>query len=144
MKKFPKFLITPVIGVVFLDVLFTLIGQPQQYWQDFSKLREGSPLGVAILSQNPWFFVAFMLIYAYFICLILRKLPLFLSIFAAISFYLGHVYGSATWVYTVFRKLTNVVNPQKFISWYVVVGYLVSVSFITSLFIIKVLKNKDN
>ena len=143
MRRFPKLLIAPVILIVLLDLAFTLIGQPKQYWQDFSKLNEGSPLGVVTLSQNPRFFVAFILIYISLIYILLRKLPLFLSVFLAISFYLGHVYGSSTWVYIVFKKISKSAYHYEFISWYITVGYIVMVSFATSLFVRQSLKDRD-
>ncbi|MBI2049913.1 MAG: hypothetical protein HYT35_00435, partial [Candidatus Staskawiczbacteria bacterium] len=43
--------------VMMLDLTFTLVGQPESYWQDYSCCNEASPIGSFLLSIDPKIFV---------------------------------------------------------------------------------------
>ena len=57
-------ILAPVILVMILDLVFTLVGQPAYYWQNYSFFNEGSPLG-QILMQNPVYFILFSIFYLF-------------------------------------------------------------------------------
>ncbi|MFA6982062.1 MAG: hypothetical protein WC243_03515 [Patescibacteria group bacterium] len=140
MKKLPRQFIYPVILVILLDIFFTLLGQPKEYWNNPIKVQEGSPFGVLTLSSSPWLFLSAMLIYTIIVSTALRKLPFYLGVFGTISFFLGHVWGSSSWTYTLFLKYITKNPKLEFAHWYVMVGYLLLISLTTTLWIGKYLK----
>ncbi len=135
MRRIPKKFIYPVALVMVLDFLFTMIGQPSSYWANFSNVNEGSPLGFNLLRINPLFFLIFCAIYLLAMIILIRKLPLFIGATLALSLFLGHVWGSSSWVYTLFRKMGFA--GGGFSRWYLVVGYFILISIISVLIIIK-------
>ena len=135
MKRVPRKFTYPVILVMVFDFLFTLIGQPTNYWINFSNVNEGSPLGFNLLKINPFFFLIFCAIYLLAMVILIRKLPLFVGATLALSLFLGHSWGSSTWVYHLFRKMGFILGG--FSDWYLTVGYFVLISLVSVLIIVK-------
>jgi hypothetical protein len=132
-------LLLPVILVMLLDLIFTLFGQPDYYWQNHSLFNEGSPLG-QILMLNPAVFIAAFVFYIAFVIFLSAILPKPLNIVFALSFYLGHVWGSSTWLETIFYKLTG--NYYAGDAWYLNIFYFIFIAAISGLCVSKWLKIK--
>jgi hypothetical protein len=129
MKRVPIKFIYPVILVMCLDFLFTMIGQPANYWTDFSKVNEGSPLGFNLLKINPIYFLIFCLLYLFAMVVLIKKLPFKIGAILALSLFLGHSYGSSSWVYYLFQKMGF--ETSMFSHWYLTIGYLAIISMIS-------------
>jgi hypothetical protein len=138
MRRFPKQFIYPVILVMVIDFIFTLIGQPASYWTNSSSVNEGSPLGVGLLTINPIYFLIFCIIYLLIIIFLIRKLPLFFGGILALSLFLGHSYGSGSWVYTLLHRLGF--DLGNFSQWYFTIGYFIVISIISVLMVRKTFK----
>jgi len=140
-RKSLSVLIYPILLVILLDVIFTLLGQPPQYWQSYSLVREGSPLGVSFLQASPFIFVLFMLAYTCLIVFLLKKLPRFWSLILGLTVYSGHLYGSGTWIYVLYLKSRLPDSP--FAHWYLTIGYYIIISFISVLIVYKKISKAD-
>jgi len=134
MKRIPFKYIYPVILVMCLDFLFTMIGQPANYWTDFSYVNEGSPLGFNLLKINPFYFLIFCLIYLLAMVVLIKKLPFKIGAILALSLFLGHSWGSSSWVYYLFQKMGF--KMAMFFDWYLIVGYLAIISMISVFLIV--------
>ena len=113
-----------------LDFIFTLAGQPAYYWQNHIFFDEGSPLG-RILMQNPAYFVLFFILYLLFVIFLLANLKRPFNIVIAIGFFLGHVWGSSTWLGIIFYKLTG--NYFTADIWYLNIGYFAVIAVISGI-----------
>lgn len=123
------FAVAPVILVMFFDLFFTLFGQPDYYWQNPSYFNEGSPLG-KFLMLNPFHFILFFFFYILLVIALTSFAPRPLNLIFGISFYLGHVWGSSTWLTVIFRKLTGV--SLLWNDWYLYIGYFVFIAAISA------------
>lgn len=113
--------------VMILDLIFTIAGQPSYYWNvDFSFLNEGSPLGVFLLSRNPVFFIIFFFFYLLFVLFLITNLRRPFNIMAGIGFFLGHAWGSSTWVPLLFSRYFY----GDFADWYLTIGYFIILAII--------------
>lgn len=128
---------TPVILVMILDLVFTMVGQSASYWQNYSFFNEGSPLG-QILMLNPIHFILFFIFYLLLIIFLVSFLPKPFNIIVAIGFFLGHVWGSSTWLGTIFYKLTGDYFTGNV--WYLNIGYFIFIAVISGICIDRWLK----
>lgn len=138
MKKDQFRLIAPVFLVMILDLIFTMVGQSESYWANYKTVNEGSPLGFSLLSFNPLTFIVFFLIYLAIVYFLLKKLPLLLKLVLGVSLFLGHAWGSSSWLYRFYVMLHLPWN--NFIYWYLTVGYFILVSFLAAIIIYPVIK----
>jgi hypothetical protein len=129
----------PLIMVMLLDLTFTMAGQPKIYWQDHSLFNEGSPLG-QVLMLDPFCFIAFFFFYIFFVLFLATNLKRPFNLIWGIGFYLGHVWGSSTWVSTIFYKFTGLTAVSE---WYITVGYCVILAALTGVFINQWLRTKN-
>lgn len=125
-------ILTPLILVMILDLIFTLVGQPKDYWQNYYLFNEGSPLGSILLPWHPGYFVLFFAFYLLFVLFLVTNLKRPLNIMLAIGFFLGHSWGSASWVSTIFYRLTDVYFINE---WYLIVGYFILIAIVSGFFI---------
>ena len=132
-------ILTPVILVMILDLVFTIVGQSAFYWQNYGFFNEGSPLG-QILMLNPAYLILFFIFYILFVIFLVEFLPKPFNIIVAVSFFLGHAWGSSTWVPAIFRKLTGVYTIDD---WWLIIGYFVIIAIISSFCINKWLGIKN-
>ena len=132
-------IIAPLAVVMLLDGIFTLMGQPEAYWQDYTLFNEGSPLG-QILMLNPLYFISFFIIYVILATILATNLKRPFNIIVWLGFFLGHAWGASTWVQTIFVNLTGIYEIDR---WYLVVGYLAVISIISGVFINKWLKLRE-
>lgn len=138
MKKFPVQLIYPVLTVMLFDFAFTMYGQPDSYWTNYANVNEGSPLGFNLLSQNPIFFILFFVLYLVIVNVLLRILPVLPSLILGISLFLGHAWGSGSWVPYILLK--QGIADTQFLRWYSVIVYFIFLSTLTSFFILRFIK----
>ena len=138
-SKMNILIIAPLAVVMLLDGIFTLMGQPEAYWQDYTLFNEGSPLG-QILMLNPLYFISFFIIYVILATILATNLKRPFNIIVWLGFFLGHAWGASTWVQTIFVNLTGIYEIDR---WYLVVGYLVAISIISGVFINKWLKLRE-
>jgi len=129
--------LTPLILVMVLDLAFTMGGQSAYYWKDYRYFNEGSPLG-QFLMLNPYFFILFFIFYLLFVFILINILPKPFNIMVAIGFFLGHVWGSSTWLETIFYRLTGISFAGNV--WYLNVGYFIFIAIISGFCISKWLK----
>ena len=127
------FILFPLLLVLLIDLIFTLVGQPEIYWQNYNFYNEGSPLGIFFLSQHPGYFLLFYIFYVAVVLLVATNLKRPFNIVWAISFFLGHVWGSATWVDNIFYKFFP---DYSFVdNWYLKIFYFILVGAISGFFI---------
>jgi len=110
-----------------------MIGQPANYWTDFNYVKEGSPIGFNLLKINPTYFLIFCLLYLIAMVILIKKLPFKIGSILALSLFLGHSWGSSSWVYHLFQKMGF--ETTTFSHWYLTISYLTIISII-SVFII--------
>ena len=122
-------ILAPMILVMVLDLVFTLVGQPKGYWQDYGLFNEASPLG-QILMLHPAYFILFFIFYLVFVIFLAGFLPKPFNIMVGVGFFLGHVWGSSTWLGTIFHGDV----------WYLTVGYFIFIAVVSGLCINRWLK----
>ena len=129
MMHLSKFAVcVPIILVMCLDLVFTMAGQPDCYWEDYSLCHEASPIGKLLLSIDPMYFVASFVAYAILILVLVIKTPKLISSILAMSAFLGHAWGGASWVPHLYKSL-----PLAEINgWYLCIGYFVCIAAISS------------
>lgn len=120
----------PLILVMLLDLIFTLVGQPEIYWQKYIFVEEGSPLGHSLLSFHPGYFILFFIIYLLFVLFLVTNLTRPLNIMVAIGFFLGHSWGSASWVPEIFAFLPSL---GLYSNWYYTIFYFILLAIITGI-----------
>ena len=127
------FVLFPLLLVLVIDLIFTLAGQPEIYWQNYAFYNEGSPLGIFFLSQSPFYFILFFIFYIFFVLFIAANLKRPFNIIWTISFFLGHVWGSATWVDNLFYQSSF--GCSCISDWYIKIIYFIFIGIITGIFI---------
>jgi len=123
-----------------LDLIFTLAGQPEYYWQNYNLFNEGSPFGALLLAHHPGYFVLFFAFYLIFVLFLATNLKRPFNIMVAIGFFLAHSWGSASWIPTIFRKLTGVYVIED---WWLIIGYFVIIAIISGICINKWMRVKN-
>ncbi len=131
-------ILSPIILVMILDLVFTLVGQPKYYWGNYLFLSEGSPLGKVLLSWHPAYFVLFFILYLLFVLFLITNLKKPLNIIVALSFFLGHIWGSASWIPVLLYHFSQISVG----SWYLTIGYFIIISIVSGFCINKWLKIK--
>lgn len=101
-----------------VDMIVTLAGQPRAYWSDFTKVSEGSPGGIALLTIHPLAFIGVFIIYLAIVTVIFRRWSNALTYIAGIAFFVGHAWGSSSWI-PLFLGAYN---------WYAMIAYFILIS----------------
>lgn len=118
----------PLILVMLLDLIFTLIGQPKIYWKAYIFVSEGSPLGHSLLNIHPGYFILFFIFYLLFVLFLVTNLKRPLNLMIGIGFFLGHSWGSASWVPKIFSFLPSL---GLYNNWYHTIGYFIFLAIIS-------------
>ncbi len=133
-------LIYPIALVMTLDAVFTLAGQPEGYWTNFSRVNEVSPFGFFALTKNPLLFTVTFLAYMFVVVYLFKKLPHPLDLILGLTVFLGHAFGSSTWIPILYTKFNF---PTTFFSnWYTTITYFILLS-IASVFL-TIYSGKEN
>lgn len=101
-----------------VDMIVTLVGQPRDYWNDFTKFFEGSPGGSALLAMHPLAFVGIFIIYLAIVAIIFRRWNNAITYIAGIALFVGHAWGSSSWI-PLFLGAYN---------WYAMIAYFIFIS----------------
>ena len=133
------FIIAPLAIVMILDGVFTMAGQPDAYWQNYTLFNEGSPLGQSLM-LNPAHFISFFIAYVVLVAILVVSLKRPLNVIVWLGFFLGHAWGGSTWAPKIFFDLTGIVANIE--GWYLTVGYFILIAVIAGLFVNKWLKLK--
>ncbi|MDD5145321.1 MAG: hypothetical protein PHF44_00510 [Candidatus Pacebacteria bacterium] len=138
-------ILSPVILVMLFDLVFTLVGQPKMYWKfSYEFFNEGSPLGEILLGHHPVIFILFFAAYMFFVLFLTTNLKRPFNIIFAMGFFLGHAWGSSSWVPGIAGKLFQIKNPAYINDWYFIIGYFIFISIISGICINIWFKNKAN
>ena len=84
-----------------VDVLFTLSGQPEQYWANHKITSEMSPILRHLLEHSPSIYIMGVVAWAIAMAVCILLLPRSLSVCLAITFTIGH--SVAVWGWLVYR-----------------------------------------
>jgi len=133
-------ILIPLILVMILDLTFTLVGQPESYWYNYKFFNEGSPLGPVLMSYHPGYFILFFVFYLLFVLFLATNLPRPLNIIVAIGFFLGHAWGSSSWMQVIIYRFLSI----RINEWYSVIGYFVIIAIISGFCINQWLKTKNS
>lgn len=125
----PKFyFIAAVLLPSLLDGIVTLLGQPNEYWSNFSKINEAAP--ISFLSYGPWIFLLSVLVYTAVLAAIIYKIPKWWSIGVGLFFCMSHSSGFESWVPYIMVEKMHISYDYW---WYVSVMYLLLMAILVSL-----------
>lgn len=134
-------ILTPLILVMVFDFVFTLVGQPAAYWQDFSLVREGNPVARFLLTWHYGYFTLVSFIYGFLVLLLVIKLKRPFNVILAVFLFISHGAASASWVPRIFEKITGTYPID--IWWYLNFCYYIFIAIISGFCINKWLKIKN-
>ncbi len=110
-----------------LDMVFTLMGQPNRYWHNYEHHDESSPMGSMLLLLGPDRFVVSFLLYLVLVLYYgVVKLPRILGHAWFMFFLLVHSWGATSWLTKVFCQLSQYEVDR----WYACCGYLAAISLV--------------
>jgi hypothetical protein len=127
----------PLILVMVLDLTFTIIGQSSYYWNNHSYYNEANPVGQMLLSTSPIYFVIFSVFYILFILFLVKKLPRPLNIMIYIGFFIGHIWGGASWLPEISSKFLFIEISE----FYSGIIYFIIIAIVSGLCFSKKIKN---
>lgn len=110
-----------------LDLAFTLVCQPANYWQDYNLHNEANPIGRALLSINPACFVAAFILYTFLVLFLAAKAWRLISIPLVTLVFVFHAKASASWLPNIYR---NVFFAEANEQW-LYVGYSLAIAVIS-------------
>jgi hypothetical protein len=121
---------SPIFLVILLDAVFTVLGQPKAYWENFTNSNEANPIASILLGSTPIIFFIGVLIYSCLLFLVTVKLKKRFRITFAIFLFLAHFFGSASWILHIYK---NIFGGAKGGTEYflVVMTYILGISFYT-------------
>jgi hypothetical protein len=122
-----------------LDLVFTLIGQSQDYWRNFQFFNEANPLAGFLLSHHPALFALFFFAYLSLVLLSIVNFKKPFNLIFYIFFFLIHVWGSSSWLSEIFFSY-----QRNYLSdWYLNIGYLIFISLVSGFSLNLWLKNRN-
>ncbi|MBI2041512.1 MAG: hypothetical protein HYT20_00650 [Candidatus Nealsonbacteria bacterium] len=121
MKKF--FVLAPIL--ITADFIVTLINQPPEYWQDFSKVNEANPFVFIFIAAHPMFFIIGYFLYLSVALWILKVSGLLFGVIFSAGLIMVH--GS-----TVFMHL---VPKIRWIGEYSIIPHFINLTPLILLFI---------
>ncbi len=95
MKSKSIFVIAVLLPNV-IDHIVTLLGQPSEYWQNYAKSNEAAL--ITLLGHGPIIFIIGSIVYISILAFLLFKLPSKYSLPLGIFAFVGHAWGSASWI----------------------------------------------
>lgn len=91
-----------VLLVMILDEVATLLGQSSEYWTDHSQFNEAFPFSWIV--KGPWWFTLQGAAYAVGVMLLLYFLPKKFSLYLGLLAFIGHAWGSSSWIWRLLTK----------------------------------------
>ena len=119
----------PLVVVMLFDLAFTLLGQPDEYWDDHDLCDEANRIGNTVLSAGPGYFVLLFILYVFSIVFLVRKLPKIFGVFVAVAVFLAHTWGSASWLLVV----SPYFFPMEIEEWALYGGYFLAITMISGI-----------
>jgi len=92
-----------MIGVMLIDPLVTLIGEPGSYWLHPETVHEGNAFWRAIMMRGWEDYVLMDLLYCLGAFWLASNLPRFFAVITILSFTFGHFVGASNWFFYVWR-----------------------------------------
>lgn len=132
--RLPPIFALPPMMLIVVDGIFTLVGQPEGYWSGEVLPNESNPFASEWLIVHPALFLLGGLFYMVAVYLLMIKLRFVFAATLALNVYLWHIWGSSTWLFTLYVKAGLPVFDDLW--WWLNVVYLSLVSIIT-VFIIR-------
>ncbi|MCX6760618.1 MAG: hypothetical protein NTZ84_00720 [Candidatus Nealsonbacteria bacterium] len=133
------FLFFPLILVMVLDLVFTLIGQSQDYWRNFQFFNEANPMAGFLLSHHPALFVLFFCIYLILVLFLVVNLKKPFNLIFYIFFFLIHSWGSSSWLSELFFSF----QADYLSNWCLNIGYFIFISLVSGFSLSLWLKNRN-
>ncbi|MDP2926310.1 MAG: hypothetical protein Q8N99_08080 [Nanoarchaeota archaeon] len=130
-------ILIPLILVMSLDLIFTITGQSKDYWKNYSDYNEVNPIGQTFLSANPIYFMISYIFYIILVLFLIIKLPRPINIMLYIGFFLGHVWGSSTWISEILSRYFSIEMNE----FYSRIIYFIIIAIISGLCLNKIIKN---
>lgn len=119
----------PIYMVMFLDALFSLIGQPRSYWLTYSNPNEANPVAFWLLSMAPAFFLIGVLIYASILFIFFLKFRGSVKLIFIMFVFLAHFFASSAWILHIYKNITN--KPEgDYIYFYLVLSYVLMITLV--------------
>jgi len=134
------FIVFPLALVTTLDLIFTLIGQSQDYWRNFQFFNEANLFARFLLSVNPALFVLLFFLYFALVLLFIFNLKKPFNLMLYIFFFLIHSWGSSSWLSELFFSYQ--VDYLK--DWYLHIGYFLFISLVSGFSLILWLKKEGS
>jgi uncharacterized protein DUF5658 len=105
MRSRRLWLCLPVVVFSAADGLFTLYGQPHEYWSNgFKTIREGNPIAAWLLGVHPLAFALSAIPYLAVIALAVVSLPRYLGAAIALCVAVAHAFAVGWWCFVLFER----------------------------------------
>jgi hypothetical protein len=119
--KTKNFFVIAVLTPLLIDHAVTLYGQPAAYWVDHTQMNEAAL--ITLLGFGPAAFIVGTVAYALIVMFLLLKLPMKYSLPLGIFAFVGHVWGSSSWIPEILES-----NNISVSYWLVSLGYFLILS----------------
>ena len=135
---FSKFaLISLLMTVMILDWLFTIIFQPECYWEDHSNPSELNPVGIMVLRAHPIWFIVLFFFYFLLILALATRLRRPFNMVVIVTALGGHAWGSSSWLHHIYSGHLEVDH------WCVSLGYYTVIALIAAVCIANIHASKS-
>lgn len=112
LKKNPLFTVFLLPAV--LDVLFTVIGQPKEYWTSGYKVfSEAAPVFIFLQIHPIVFIITTLVIWIPFTYFLVKKLKSPFNVWAATALLVGHGYNSIAWLRIICKNFGLFNSPDQ-------------------------------
>ncbi len=143
-SKNPLFYIFVFPAVV--DMLLTVIGQDEAYWQSFKNVNEASPAYI-ILVVSPFLFLGLSVLWLGFWFWFVKNFNNFLGLFVSLLFLVAHSWGSSTWIrkwiYQNFDSSVSLTRLDITIGWLGIIAYFALCAAISTYALLVYAKNTN-
>jgi hypothetical protein len=92
-----------MLGVMLMDPLLTLIGEPGSYWAHPKTVHEGNAFWRGVMMQGWWVYVLMDLAYCWVAFWLASNLPRFYAVMVLFAFTFGHFIGVSNWFFYEWR-----------------------------------------
>ncbi len=126
-------ILIPLILVMILDLTFTIIGQPEYYWNNHSYFDEANPIGKILLSTGPLYFIAVFIIYLIGVLFIIIKIHRPWNIMVYLGFFISHAWAGASWTSEILSRyfLMNINEFYSGIIYFIIIAIISGFCFNT-------------
>jgi len=104
-NNFRKLLVRIILVIITTDCFLTLIGQPVQYWQNYSSCNEASIIGKTLLHLHPIAFTLGLIFWIMLATFLISRLTFLFSYVLFFALSIGHSLGVWTWIQPQFQTM---------------------------------------